>query len=171
MWKGVDCTTAPATCSMVISALELFVAERPDDGQTPDALLRLGRAYQAAGCSTRRSALISAISSAIRRAWPRRSRACRWRRRYIAKGPELYARPRSVLLEVRGQQPVHHSRSRGIPPGAVRAGAALLSHRPLRRSGRAARRDDRSAIRDDARMAQLLFLMADSYRKSAGLLN
>ena len=49
LWKGVELYDRAANLQHAISALELFVAERPDDGATPEALLRLGKAYQAAG--------------------------------------------------------------------------------------------------------------------------
>src|SRR5258706_3692967 len=49
MWKGVELYDRAGDLQMVTSTLELFAVERPGDGQTPDALLRLGRAYQAMG--------------------------------------------------------------------------------------------------------------------------
>ena len=49
MWKGIDLYDRAADLQRVISALEVFVAERPEDALTPEALLRLGRALQAGG--------------------------------------------------------------------------------------------------------------------------
>src|SRR5205823_867449 len=49
LWRGIDLYDQSLSAQKTIAALELFVAERPDDPLAPDALLRLGRAYQAAG--------------------------------------------------------------------------------------------------------------------------
>src|SRR5262249_24867668 len=49
LWKGIDLYDRATDVASVVTALELFVAERPDDPLAPDALLRLGRSYQAAG--------------------------------------------------------------------------------------------------------------------------
>ncbi|MGE5611589.1 MAG: tetratricopeptide repeat protein, partial [Bacillota bacterium] len=49
LWKAVEQYERSADLSRVTAALETFVGERPDDSRAPDALLKLGQSYQAAG--------------------------------------------------------------------------------------------------------------------------
>lgn len=168
MWKGVDLYDRAGDLQKVTSALELFVAERPEDGQAPDALLRLGRAYQAAG-------LFDKAVNAFERnqlRYPRSLAASKsgvpLAQAYIAKGPEFYSRAETVLLNEL-DSPV-------LAPEAEEFGQALfeLSHLYYRTGryeeaiGRLGEMSQRYP--NDPRKPQILFLMADSYRKSAALL-
>jgi tetratricopeptide (TPR) repeat protein len=169
MWKGVELYDRSGDLQKVTSALELFVAERPEDGQAPDALLRLGRAYQAAG-------LFDKAVNAFERnqlRYPRSLAASKsgvpLAQAYIAKGPEFYSRAEAVLLSEL-DSPV-------LAPEAEEFAQALfeLSHLYYRtgRYEEAVSRLGEMAQRypNDLRKAQMVFLTADSYRKSAGQLD
>lgn len=169
MWKGVDLYDRAGNLQMVTSALELFAAERPDDGQTPDALLRLGRAYQAAGMFDK---AISAFERNQLR-YPQSLAASKsgvpLAEALMAKGPENNERAEKVLLAVVENNP-------NIGPDAEEFGQALLELSQLYyRTGRY----EEAIVRlsemtqrypQDPRMPQLVFLMGDSYRKSAAAL-
>lgn len=169
MWKGVDLYDRAGDLQKVTSALELFVAERPDDGQAPDALLRLGRAYQAAGLYDK---AVNAFERNQLR-YPRSLAASKsgvpLAQAYIAKGPEFYSRAETVLLNEL-DSPV-------LAPEAEEFGQALfeLSHLYYRtgRYEEAVSRLGEMTQRypNDVRKPQILFLTADSYRKSAALLD
>lgn len=168
MWKGVDLYDRAGDLQMVTSTLELFAAQRPQDGQTPDALLRLGRAYQAMGLFDK--AITAFERNQLR--YPQSLAASKsgvpLAQAYIAKGPEFYSRADSILKGVL-QSPV-------LGPDAQEFGQALFELAQLYyRTGRY----EEAVVRlkeitqrypHDPRMAQLVFLMADSYRKSAAAL-
>lgn len=169
MWKGVELYDRAGNLQMVTSALELFAAERPDDGQTPDALLRLGRAYQAAGLfdkainAFQRNQLRYPQSLAASKSGVPLAQAL------IAKGPENNARAEKVLLGVVENNP-------NIGPDAEEFGQALfelsqLYYRTSRYEEAIARLGEMTdRYPHDPRMPQLVFLTADSYRKSAAAL-
>jgi tetratricopeptide (TPR) repeat protein len=95
LWKGIDLYDRANNAQCVISALDLFVAERPEDPLAPDALLKLGRAYQAAGLFDR---AIEAFQRNLFR-YPRSLAASkspfRWRRRTSPRGLTRTPRPRT----------------------------------------------------------------------------
>ncbi len=168
LWRGIDLYDRAGSLRQVIDALELFAAENPSDGQTPDALLRLGRAYQAAG-------LFDKAIGAFQRnqfRYPQSLAASRsgvpLAQAYIAKGPDSYSKAESALLATIGSQL--------ITPEAAEFRDALFELAQLYyRTGRyeeAVGRLEELTERypKEEHMGQLLFLMADSYRKSAGLL-
>jgi tetratricopeptide (TPR) repeat protein len=166
LWRGIDLYDHAGDVQRVISALELFVAERPDDTLAPDALLRLGKAYQAAGHfdqainafqrnQFRHPNSLAASQSAVPLA-----------RAYIAKGPENYAKAETVLLSVINDNPL-------ITPEAEEFRQSLfelaqLYYRTDRFEEAVARLEEfTQRYPTDTRIGQLLFIMADSYRKSA----
>jgi tetratricopeptide (TPR) repeat protein len=154
---------------MVTSALELYAAERPDDGQTPDALLRLGRAYQASGLFDK--AITAFQRNQLR--YPQSLAASKsgvpLAQALMAKGPENNGRAEKVLLGVVENNP-------NIGPDAEEFGQALfelsqLYYRTSRYEEAIARLGEMiQRYPQDARMTQLVFLTADSYRKSAAAL-
>ncbi len=170
MWKGVDLYDQAGDMNRVIAALELFVAERPDDKLAPDALLRLGRAFQAAGM------LDKAIDAYQRNQfrYPKSLAAAKsavpLAQAYIAQGPESYRRAESVLLGVIENNPL-------MTPEAEEFRQALfelaqLYFRTQRYEEAVAKLEEwTQRYPNDERMGQMLFLMADSYRKSAELLD
>lgn len=168
MWKGVDQYDRAGNLMMVTSALELFVGERAEDGQAPDALLRLGRAYQAAGLYDK---AVNAFERNQLR-YPRSLAASKsgvpLAQAYLAKGPEFYSRAETVLLNEL-DSPV-------LAPEAEEFAQALfeLSHLYYRTG-----RYEDAVVRlgemgqrypNDVRKPQMIFLTADSYRKSAAQL-
>src|SRR5262249_6287174 len=89
---------------------------------------------------------------------------------YIAKGPEAYAKAESVLKSVVENNPL-------LTPEAEEFKQALfelaqLYYRTGKFENAVARLEELTArYPNDERLGQLLFLMADSYRKSAALLD
>jgi tetratricopeptide (TPR) repeat protein len=116
MWRGIDLYDQAANAQRTIAALELFVAERPGDPLAPDALLRLGGAYQAAGMFDK------AVSGLHR------------------EGPGGFRQGGKGPAQRRGEQSTAGARIRRISRRAFRAGAALLPHRSLRGFGQPAGR-------------------------------
>ncbi len=170
MWKGIDLYDKAANIQCVISALELFVAERPDDSLAPSALLRLGRAYQAAGMFDKAIAAFQRNQFRYPNSLAASKSAVPLAQAYIAKGPEAYAKAESVLKSVVEDNSL-------LSPEAEEFKQALfelaqLYYRMGRYEEAVARLEELTArYPGDDRMGQLLFLMADSYRKSAALLD
>jgi tetratricopeptide (TPR) repeat protein len=170
MWHGIDLYDRAAAVQYVISALELFVTERPDDKLAADALLRLGRAYQAAGMFDKAIASFQRNQFRYPQSLAASKSAVPLAQAYIAKGPEHYGKAESVLLSV-------VDNNRLVDPDAEDFKQALfdlsqLYYRTSRFEEAVARLDEfRQRYPNEDRMGQLLFLMADSYRKSATLLD
>jgi tetratricopeptide (TPR) repeat protein len=170
LWKGVDLYDKAGNLQAVISSLELFVAERPDDRLAPDALLRLGQSYQAAGFfdkaidayqrnQFRYPTSIAASKSAIPLA-----------QAYIAKGPEYYSKAENTLLGIVENNPL-------VDPTAEEFRLSLrelaqLYYRTGRYEEAVARLQELTErYPTDDQKPQMVFMMADSYRKSAMLLD
>jgi tetratricopeptide (TPR) repeat protein len=170
LWRGIELYDQAASLPRAIAALETFVGERPDDPLTPDAYLRLGQAYHAEGlfdkaiaayrqCQFRYGSTLAAVKSLVPLA-----------RAYIAKGPDSYAKAEETLRSVVENNPQ-------ITPDAQEFREALLElaqlHYSTARYEMAISKLEELTGRypDDDRKGQLLFLMADSYRKSALLLD
>jgi tetratricopeptide (TPR) repeat protein len=170
LWRGVDLYDRAPNLQCVVSALELFVAERPDDKLTPDALLRLGRAYQAAGMFDKAVEAYRRNQFRYPQSLAASKSAVPLAQAYIAKGPEEYGRAEKVLLSVVDNNPL-------LTPEAEEFRQALFELAQLYyRTGRfeeSVTRLEEMTQRypKDERMGQLVFLMADSYRKSAVLLD
>jgi len=168
MWKSVELYDRAGDLQMVTSTLEMFAAERPQDGQTPDALLRLGRAYQAMGlfdksvAAFERNQLLYPQSLAASKSGVPLAQA------YLAKGPQFYSRAETVLQSVL-QSPV-------LSPDAEEFEQSLFELSQLyartSRYEEAVQRLEEMMQRypTDPRKAQLLFLTAECYRKSAAAL-
>lgn len=168
LWHGIDLYDRAGDLRRAISALKLFVAERPQDSLTPDALLRLGRAYQATGAYDdaiaafqqnlfRNPTALAASKSAVPLA-----------QAYIAKGPEFYGKAEKTLTDVLGN-PL-------ITPEAMEFRQSLfdlaqLFYRTSRFEEAISKLEEFSQrYPQDEKKGRILFLMADSYRKSAHLL-
>ena len=168
MWKAVELYDRAGELQMVTSTLELFAAERPNDGQTPDALLRLGRAYQAMGLFDKAIGAFERNQFRYPQSLAASKSGVPLAQAYIAKGPEFYSRAEKVLIGVL-QSPV-------LSPEAEEFGQSLFELAQLysrtQRFEEAVQRLDEIAQRypNDPRMAQLLFMQADCYRKSAAAL-
>ena len=170
LWKGIDLYDHAANLASVISALELFVAERPDDALASDAMLRLGRAYQAAGQFVKAIAAFQRNQFRYANSLAASKSAVPLAMAYIAQGQPGYAKAESVLKSVLENNPL-------LTPEAEEFKQALFELANLYyRTGRfeeAVTRLEELTARypNDERLGQLLFLMGDSYRKSAILLD
>ncbi len=170
LWKGVELYDQAPNLQSVVSALELFVAERPDDALAPDALLRLGNAYHAAGQFDK--AVESHKRNQFR--YPNTLAACKagvpLAQAYIAKGPEDFAKAETVLIRVVDQNPLLTPAADEFKQGLFEL--AQLYYRTERFELAVARFEEltRHYPKDDQR-GRLLFLMGDSYRKGAQLLD
>ncbi len=170
LWRGIDLYDRAANLPSAASALELFVAERPDDPLAPSALLRLGQAYQAMGLFDKAIAAFQRNQFRYANSLAASKSAVPLAQAYIAKGPASFAKAESVLKSVVENNPV-------LTPEAEEFKQALFELAQLyyhtgRYEDSIARLEELAArYPNDQRLGQLLFLMADSYRKSAGLLD
>src|SRR6266566_896601 len=169
LWKGIELYDVAGDLPRAINALETFVNERPEDQMTPDALLRLGQSYHAAG-------LFDKAIGAYRHdqfRYPKSLAASKCgvplARAYIAKGPDEYGKAETVLRSVVENNPQ-------VTPDAVEFRESLMElaslyYRTAQYEKAIARLEEMTQrYPQDERMGQLFFLMADSYRKSAVLL-
>jgi tetratricopeptide (TPR) repeat protein len=169
MWKGVDLYDRAGAMPQSIGAMETFIAERPDDSSTPDVLLRLGRSYQATGQFDKAIAAFQREQFRYPQSLAASKSGVPLAQAFTAKGPASYPKAEKALLSVL-ENPI-------ITPEAEEFRLALFELAQLYyRTGRyedAITRLEETAQRypSDPRLAQLLFLMGDSYRKSAELLS
>ena len=170
LWKGVALYEKAANLQHAISALELFVAERPNDGAAPEALLRLGRAYQVAGMFDKAISAYQRNQSRYPQSLAASKSGVPLAQAYIAKGPQSYGAAESALLRVIEDNPL-------ITPEATEFREALfelaqLYYRTQRYEESVSRLEELTdRYPQDERRSQVMFMMADSYRKSAALLN
>jgi tetratricopeptide (TPR) repeat protein len=166
MWRGIELYDRAGNTPAVISTLELFVAERPDDPITPDALLRLGRAYQAAGQFDKAIAAFSRNTVRYPQSLAAIKSAVPLAEAYIAKGPESFGKAERVLLGV-------VTNNEMITPDSQEFRLALfdlgqLYHRTGRYEAAVGQLEEfHKRYPSDDRTGDVFFLMADSYRKSA----
>jgi tetratricopeptide (TPR) repeat protein len=170
LWKGVDLYDRSGDIQRTISALELFVNQKPDDPLTPDALLRLGRAYQASGQFDKAIEAFQRNQFRYPQSLAASKSGVPLAQAYIAKGSDYYAKAETVLKGVVENNPL-------LTPVAEEFKQALfelgqLYYRTGRYEEAVARLEEwTERYPKDARLGELLFLMADSYRKSAMLLD
>ncbi len=166
MWKAIEMYDQAGDLPRVIAALETFVGERPEDAQTADAYLRLGQSYHAAGLFDKAIDTYKKLQFLHTRSLAASKAGVPLARAYIAKGPDFYAKSERILKDVMENNPQ-------ITPDAGEFREALaelagLYHRTGRYELAIARLEEMTQrYPDDERAAQLVFLMADSYRKSA----
>jgi tetratricopeptide (TPR) repeat protein len=170
LWRGIDLYDRAGDLPRAISALEMFVTERPSDPLAPEALLRLGRAYQATGSFDKaihtllKNELIYPQTLAASQSLVPLAQA------YIAKGPEMYAKAEEVLLSVVENNPLLTPDAEEFKQGLFEL--AQLYYRTQRYEEAVQRLDEWTRrYPKDERLAQMAFWMADSYRKSAALLD
>jgi tetratricopeptide (TPR) repeat protein len=169
MWKAVNLYDRAGSLRSAIAALELFVAERPQDGQAPEALLRLGRTYAAAGDFDKAIDTLDRIQFRYPQSLAAPKAAIPLAQAYIAKGPDSYPQAEKTLLSVVENNPI-------VTPEAQEFRDALFELGQLYyRGGRYEEavgrlREMSQRYPNEPRNGQVLFLIADSYRKSAGLL-
>jgi tetratricopeptide (TPR) repeat protein len=170
MWKGIDLYDRAANDAGAVSALELFVAERPDDALTPDALLRLGRTYQAGGMFDKAIEAFQRNQFRYPQSLAASKSAVPLAQAYIAQGPDSFGKAEKVLLSVVNNNPLLTPESEEFKQALFELGQ--LFYRTERYEDAVGRLNEFvDRYPSDQRIGQLLFLMADSYRKSAGLLD
>lgn len=168
-WKAIDRYDRSGATPRLVAALEEFVSQRPSDGQTPEAMLRLGRAYQARGQFDLAIDRFQKNQMYFPQSLAASKSGVPLAQCLIAKGPAGYAKAERVLREMLEQSPL-------LTPEAEEFRSALFELSQLYyRTGRyeeAVAKLEEMAQRypTDPRMAQMVFLIADSYRKSAALL-
>jgi tetratricopeptide (TPR) repeat protein len=169
LWRGIDLFDRAGNSLEATGALELFIAERPSDPQTPDALLRLGRAYDSIGQIDlaikkyqtnlfRYPNSVAASKSAVPLA-----------QAYMRLGAAEYPKAEQVLLAV------VQNNDRLTPDSSEYRQAVFELGRLYYLSGayeKSIVRFEEYAQRypSDARGVQLAYQMADSYWKSAALI-
>jgi tetratricopeptide (TPR) repeat protein len=169
LWKGIELYERAAEIHRVIAALRTFVDERPNDPQAPAAMLKLGHSYHATGQFD--EAIKTYRDNQFR--YPNSLAASKsgvpLARAYIAKGPDYYGKAEEVLLSVVENNPQ-------VTPEAQEFRESLwelanLYYRGGQYESAVARLEEViQRYPGDERLGQLRFLMADSYRKSAALL-
>lgn len=167
MWKGIDAFDRAGNVAAAIDALKWFIDERPDDPETPKAILRLGRTYMIAGLFDR---AIEAFQR-NRFRYPNSLDASKslvpLAQAYIAKGPEEFAKAEQTLIEVVDNNRLLTPESSEFREAVFEL--AKLYYRTGRYDQAVVKLEEfRRRYPDDPRDAQLRFLMADSYRRSAG---
>jgi tetratricopeptide (TPR) repeat protein len=170
LWKGVEQYERAGDLHRVIASLKTFVDERPNDPQSPAAMLKLGHSYHAVGRFD--DAIKTYRDNQFR--YPNSLAASKsgvpLARAYIAKGPDFYGKAEEVLLAVVENNPQ-------VTPEAEEFRESLwelasLYYRGGEFESAVARLEEIiQRYPGDERLGQLRFLMADSYRKSAATLD
>ena len=170
LWKGIELYDRAGNVQYVISALELFVAERPDDALAPDALLRLGRAYQAAGQFDKAITAFQRNQFRYPQSLAASKSAVPLAQAYMAKGPDGYNKAEQVLLSVVNNNPLVTPEAEEFKQAVFEL--AQLYYRTNRFEEAVTRLEEfTDRYPADERLGQLLFYMADSYRKSGSALD
>jgi tetratricopeptide (TPR) repeat protein len=169
LWRGIDMYDRAANLQATAAALELFVAERPTDPLTPTALLRLGRAYLAMGTPVSLDKAISAFQRnqfLFPNSLAASKSAVPLAQAYIAKGPASYPKAEAVLKGVIENNALLSPEAEEFKQSLFEL--AQLYYRTGRFDESIARLEEMTLrYPNDPRIGQLLFMTADSYRKSA----
>lgn len=167
--RAIELYDRASAVRSTIAALEVFTQERPSDPLTPDALLRLGRAYMVVGefdkaIATfernrfRYAGFVAATKSAVPLA-----------QSLMAKGSAHFGRAERVLLGVVEDNPALTPEAEDYRDALFEL--AVLYYRQGRFEESIGRFDELlKRYPADPRRGQVLFWMADGYRRSAGLL-
>ncbi len=166
LWRGIGLYERAGNMQSLVAALELFVAERPEDPLAPDALLRLGKAYQAIGDMDKAIAVLQRNEFRYPKSLAAAKSAVPLAQAFIAKGPDSYAKAENVLAGVLDNNPLLDPSSSDFQQALFELGQIYY------RTGRY----EESVVRleeflkrypADVREGQILFLIGDSYRKSS----
>ena len=170
MWKGIGMYEAAGDLPRMIAALETFTAQRPDDSVAPEAWFRLGQAYRAVGQFDKAIETYRRLQALYTRSLPASKSGVPIALAYIAKGPDFYAKAEQTLKSVIYDNPQ-------ITPEASEFRDALselarLYHQTGRYEQAIAQLEEvTQRYPNDERLGHMYFLMADSYRKSAAMLD
>lgn len=166
LWRGIGLYERAENMQALVAALEMFVAERPEDALAPDAMLRLGRAFQAQGQLDKSIQIYQRNQFRYPKSLAAAKSAVPLAQAFIAKGPDAYAKAENVLSSVLDNNPLLDPSSDDFRQSLFELGQLYC------RTGRFEEAVVRLAefqkrYPADERRGQVLFLMADSYRKSA----
>ncbi|HEX8340852.1 MAG TPA: tetratricopeptide repeat protein [Tepidisphaeraceae bacterium] len=166
LWRGIELYEKAVNTPAVVAALELFVAERPEDALAPEALLRLGRTYQANGQLDKAVAVYQRNQFRYPKSLAASKTAVPLAQALIERGPDSYAKAESVLVGVLDNNAMFDPTSLDFQTALFELGQ-LYSR--MQRHEEAIVRMEEFAKRypTDDRVGRLTFLMADGYRKSA----
>ena len=167
LWQGVNMYERAANTPAAISALNLFVTQRPQDPMTPDAMLRLGRAYQAQGQLGKAIDVYQLNQVSYPKSLAASKSAIPLAQAFIAQGPASFDKARAVLDSVLDNNNLL------LDPASSEFRQALfelgqLNFRTEHYPEAVARFSEFSKrYPDDDQAGQALFMMAESYRKVA----
>ncbi len=169
LWQGVRLYERAADMYEIIAALDLFVRERPNDPIAPEALLRLGRAYQAAGQQSEASVTFVELRDDHPQTLAAAEAAVPLAQVYVSQGRDRWHLAENTLRSVLEDNPVLGPESRVFQSATWELGS--LYYR-MGRWGEALSRYEEYAERygesTQVPTARLLFLRADCYRRAAG---
>jgi tetratricopeptide (TPR) repeat protein len=169
LWKGIGLYDQAGDLPRAIAALEVFTHDRPSDPLTPDAYFRLGQIYHAHGEYDKAIGAYRQLQERYTGSLAASKSGVPMAQALIAKGPDFYDRAEQVLRGVIIGNPA-------INPNALEFREALaelasLYYKTHRYEAAIAKLEELTQrFPTDARLGQLNFLMADSYRKSAAAL-
>jgi tetratricopeptide (TPR) repeat protein len=167
LWRGVEMYERATDLDEIIAALNRFVEERPTDPITPDALLRLGRAYQASGRKTKAAATYVSLRDQFPQSLAAAEAAVPLAGAYVSQGRDRWHLAENTLRAVLENNPVLGPESRVFREATWQLGRLYYN---MGRWGEALARFEEYANRygnDESRRARLLFLRADCYRLAA----
>lgn len=166
LWYGIGLYEKAGNMQALITALDLFVTERPEDPLAPDALLRLGKAHQALGQLDQAISVLQRNQFRYPKSLAASKSAVPLAQAYIAKGPDTYSKAENVLLGVLDNNPLVDPSSEDFRQALFELGQ--IYYRTSRYEEAVVRLEEfLKRYGSDNRRGQVLFLIADCYRKSA----
>lgn len=166
LWKGISLYEQAADLAETIAALQLFVDERPADPIAPDAMLRLGRAFQATGQQARAVDTLVKLRDAYPQSLAAAEASVPLAQAYVSQGRNRWSLAENTLRAVVENNPVLGPESRVFRAATWELGQ--LYYR-MGRWGEALAKLEEFASRypEDERRSELMFLRGDCYRQAA----
>ena len=162
MWKAMSLYDRAANPQAVAGALELFVTEKAADPLAPDALLRLGRTYEAMSQVDKAIAAYQRLESAYAKSPAALQAAVPLAMLYIGQGPGKFSNAESVLLSLADGKPEGDEYKRALFE------LGMLYHRTDRPEKALPRLElFAQKFTGDPRAASATFFAAECYRMTA----
>ncbi len=166
LWRGIELYERAGNMQALIASLEMFVAERPEDSLAPDAMLRLGRALQSIGQVDQAIAVLQRNQFRYPKSMGASKSAVPLAQAYVSKGPDSYTKAENVLLGVLDNNPLLDPSSNDFRQALF--DVSQIYYRTARFEEAVVRLEEfLKRYPTDDRQGQALFLLGDSYRKSA----